>query len=62
MDRRYKNSLGDTLNNLIGSDGVKTDVSINVPIQAAAILTASVLVAVVAAILIAGAVNRAFKK
>lgn len=62
MDRKYKNSITDTLNNLVGAGGIKTDVSITVPIQAAAVLSLSVLVAVVAGILIAGAVSRSFKK
>jgi len=60
---KYKNAtLLDNLGNLIGSEGIKTDVAITIEPATVPILIGSILIAVVAGILIAGAIQSIFKK
>jgi hypothetical protein len=55
---RFKNTLGDDITNLIGPQGVRTDVSIALDPITIAILALLIPLTVAAGILIAGAIKK----
>lgn len=62
MEKNYKNSIGDTLDNLIGTQGIKTDVSVKLNPTTIPVLIGSVMVAVIAGIIIANAITKLITK
>jgi hypothetical protein len=61
MEKKYRNAtFADSLNNLIGNEGVK--VSVGIEPKAIPILIGSVLLAVVSGILIANAITKALSQ
>jgi hypothetical protein len=58
MNKGYKNSLGDTLSNLVGTEGLRTDVSVSLTPVTVAILLLIIPVTVAAGILLAGAIKK----
>lgn len=59
---KYKNTILDDLGNIIGEEGIKTDVAMTIKPMAIPVIIISVMVAVVAGILIAGMIQKALKK
>jgi len=62
MKKRYNNTLGETLDNLIGAEGIKTDVAVKLNPTTIPILIISIMVGVISGIIIAGAITKAVKK
>lgn len=63
MENRYRNAtLTDILSNLIGTEGIKTDVAVKLAPATIPIIIISVMVAVTAGIVIASAIQKAVKK
>jgi hypothetical protein len=59
----FKNAtLSETLDNLVGAQGIKTDVSVKLNPATIPVLILSVMVAVTAGIIIAGAITKAISK
>jgi hypothetical protein len=60
MKSDYRNTI---LSDIVGTEGIKTDVTVNIAPATIPILIGSVMVAVIAGILIAGAIGQmSFKK
>jgi len=63
MKRKYNNAtFSETLDNLIGEKGIKTDVAVKIAPATIPIITLVVIVGVTAGILIAGGIQSLFKK
>lgn len=62
MKNKYNNTLGETLDNLIGAEGLKTDVAVKLNPTTIPVLIISIMVAVTAGIIIAGAITKAITK
>lgn len=63
MEKKYKNAtFSETLDNLIGEKGIKTDVAVKIAPATIPIITLVVIVGVTAGILIAGGIQSLFKK
>ncbi|MFA6573709.1 MAG: hypothetical protein WCT13_06130 [Patescibacteria group bacterium] len=63
MEKRYKNAtFSETLDNLVGEKGLKTDVTVKIAPATIPIVTIIVIVGVTAGILIAGGIQSLFKK
>jgi len=63
MEKNYKNAtLSDTLDNLIGEKGIRTDVAVKLNPSTIPVLIASVMVAVIVGILIAGLIQKVIAK
>jgi hypothetical protein len=63
LNKKYKNAtLSETLDNLVGAQGIKTDVSVKLNPATIPVLILSVMVAVTAGIIIAGAITKAIAK
>lgn len=60
--KQYRNGIEDTLGNLIGDKGLKTDVTVKVAPSTYPLIGAVVMVAIIAGILIAGFISNAIKK
>jgi hypothetical protein len=54
---KYKNTLGDTINNLVGTEGLRTDVSISLTPMTIAILLLVIPITVAVGIKIAQAIK-----
>lgn len=62
MDKKYKNAtLAETLGNIVGEEGIKTDVAVKIAPATIGILIVLIPVTVALGIIIAGAVQRALK-
>jgi hypothetical protein len=62
MDKKYKNAtLAETLGNIVGEQGIKTDVAVKIAPATVGILIVLIPVTVALGIIIAGAVQRALK-
>jgi hypothetical protein len=59
MDKNFKNSTSDVISNLVGTEGLRTDVSITLPAQTIAILVLVLPITIALGILLAGAVKKA---
>ncbi len=60
---KYRKATGiGVIDNIIGDKGVKTDVSVKIPFTTVPILVVSIIIAVAAGILIAGAAKKAMSK
>jgi len=59
---KYRNTVLDNLGNLIGDEGIKTDVAITIKPATIPIIIASVMVAVIGGILLAGMIQKAIKQ
>jgi hypothetical protein len=55
---KFKNSLGDDIANLIGTEGLRTDVSIKLDPTTIAIMLLVIPVTVAAGIMLAGAITK----
>jgi hypothetical protein len=58
---KFKNSIGDSISNLIGTDGFRTDVNIKLDATTIAILVLVIPITVAAGILLAGAIAKKLK-
>ena len=62
MEKKYKNAtLSEALDQVVGAGGIKTDVSVKIAPATIPIVIGSVMVAVIAGILIAGAIQKKIK-
>lgn len=62
MERKYKNAtLAETLGNIVGEQGIKTDVAVKIAPATVGILIVIIPITVALGIIIAGAVQRALK-
>jgi hypothetical protein len=55
---KYKNSISDTLSNLVGDQGIRTDVSVQLTPLTIGILVLIIPITVAAGIIIAGALKK----
>jgi hypothetical protein len=62
MEKKYNNSFGEALDNLIGTEGLKTDVAVKLNPTTIPILIVSIMVGVIAGIIIAGAITKSINK
>jgi hypothetical protein len=58
---KYKNTLGDSLSNLIGSEGLRTDVNVKFDAPTIAIMVLIIPITVALGILLADGVRKAIK-
>jgi hypothetical protein len=61
MDAKFKNLAGDILSNLVGTEGLRTDVSITFPAQTIIVLLLVLPITVAGGILLADALRKALK-
>lgn len=60
---KKKNATGlDIIDNLVGTSGIKTDVSLKIAPATIPIIIVSVMIAVIAGIVIAGVIQKALKQ
>jgi hypothetical protein len=62
MKGKFKNTIGDDINNLIGTEGLRTDVTVGFDPLTIAILCLVIPVTVCGGILLADVIRRAIKK
>lgn len=63
MKNQYKNAtLSETLDNLVGSKGIRTEVSVEIKPSTVPVLIGSVMVAIVLGVLIAGLIQKKLVK
>ncbi len=60
MDNKYKNTISDTLSNLVGDQGIRTDVNVKLDAVTIALLVLIIPLTVAAGIIIADYTKKAF--
>jgi hypothetical protein len=62
MQKNYKNSIGDTLANLVGDQGIRTDVNVKLDAVTIALMVLIIPITVAAGIILADYTKKAFGK